>query len=90
MVQPQRGHSEPVPDDELLMVRNYLSGDMCRNYESAFALTDAYILLDSLGLPQTHLDHIADVIRTIDSTHLQQLAQRYLRPESLYSVVVKG
>ena len=85
-----RLHSEPVPDDELLMVRNYLSGDMCRNYESAFALTDAYILLGSLGLPQTHLDHIADVIRTIDSTHLQQLAQRYLRPESLYSVVVKG
>ncbi len=86
----QRLHSEPVPDDELRMVLNYLSGDMCRNYESAFALTDAYILLSTLGLPQTHLDDIAHVIRTIDSTRLQQLAQRYLRPETLHSVVVKG
>ena len=72
------------------MVLNYLSGDMCRSYESAFALTDAYILLSTIGLSQTHLDDIAHVIRTIDSTRLQQLAQQYLHPENLHSVVVKG
>ena len=85
-----RLHREPVPDAEFRMVLNYLSGDMCRSYESAFALTDAYILLSTIGLSQTHLDDIAHVIRTIDSTRLQQLAQQYLHPEKLHSVVVKG
>ena len=83
-----RLHTELIPDDELRMVRNYMTGEICRNYESAFSLTDAYIFMEHLGLPQTHLEQTIDAIRTTDALHLQQLAQRYLRPEMLHSVVV--
>ena len=83
-----RLHTEPISDDELCMVRNYMTGEICRNYESAFSLTDAYIFMDHLGLPLSHLEQTIEAIRTTDATHLQQLAQRYLRPEQLHTVVV--
>ncbi len=84
-----RLHTEPISEDELLMVRNYMIGEICRNYESAFSLSDAYIFMEHLGLPPTHLEQTINAIRTTDAPRLQQLAQRYLRPEMLHTVVVK-
>lgn len=83
-----RLQSELIPDDELRMVRNYMIGEICRNYESAFSLTDAYIFMEHLGLPLTHLEQTIDAIRTTDAPRLQQLAQRYLHPDLLHTVVV--
>ncbi len=83
-----RLQNEHISDDELLMVRNYMTGEICRNYESAFALADAYIFIDHLGLPIGHIEQTIRAIHTTDTARLQQLAQRYLHPENLYSVVV--
>ena len=84
----QRLHTERIPDEELHMVRNYVTGEICRNYESAFSLADAYIFMHHLGLPQTHLEQTVEAIRTTDAARLQQLAQQYLHPENLHCVVV--
>ena len=83
-----RLQTELIPDDELRMVRNYMVGETCRNYESTFALADAYIFLDHLGLPLTHLENTVNTIHTTDASRLQQLAQQYLHPEKLHRVVV--
>lgn len=80
--------TEPVPDAELGMVRNYMTGEICRNYESAFSLADAYIFMQHLGLPLEHLEQTVETIRTTDAARLQCLAKRYLRPEMLHTVVV--
>ena len=85
-----RLQTELISDEELRMVRNYMMGEICRNYESAFALTDAYIFIHNLGLPIEHIEHIMEAIRTIDAVSLQQLAQRYLLPEMLHCVVVSS
>lgn len=85
-----RLHTEPVSEEELCMVRNYMTGEICRNYEGAFSLADAYIFMDHLGLPQTHIEQTLEAIRTTDSRRLQELAQRYFHPEKLHSVVVTG
>lgn len=84
-----RLQTQLVPDAELRMVRNYMTGEICRNYEGAFSLTDAYIFMEHLGLPQTHIEDTVGAIRTTDAARLQQLARRYLHPESLYTVVVR-
>ena len=84
-----RLQEEPIFDEELRMVRNYMTGEICRNYESAFSLADAYIFMDHLGLPQSHLVNTVEAIHTTDTLRLQQLAQRYLRPEMLHTVVVR-
>ena len=82
-----RLHSELISEEELCMVRNYMIGEICRNYESAFSLADAYIFMDHLNLPQTHLEQTIEAIRTTDALRLQQLAQCYLCPEKLHTVV---
>ena len=84
-----RLQTERIPESELSMVRNYMTGEICRNYEGAFSLTDAYVFMEHLGLPQTHLEQTMEAIRTADAGHLQRLAQRYLHPEDLYIVVVR-
>ena len=84
-----RLQTQLVSDDELRMVRNYMTGEICRNYEGAFSLTDAYIFMEHLGLPQTHIEDTVEAIQTTDAARLQQLAQQYLHPDSLYTVVVR-
>lgn len=46
---------ERVPKEELEMVRNYMLGDMCRSYESAFSLADAWIFIETAGLTSSSL-----------------------------------
>lgn len=84
-----RLQTEPVSDDELHIVRNYMIGEICRNYEGAFALTDAYIFMEHLGLPYTHIEQTIDAIHSTDTKRLQQLAQHYLDPNTLHVTVVK-
>lgn len=85
-----RLQTEKVSEVELCMVRNYMIGEICRNYEGAFSLADAYIFMEHLGLPQTHIEDTVEAIRTTDASRLQQLAQFYLNPEALHVVVVRS
>lgn len=84
-----RLQTEPVGDDELRIVRNYMIGEICRNYEGAFALTDAYIFMEHLGLPYTHIEQTIEAIHSTDAARLQQLAQRYLDPDTMHMAVVR-
>lgn len=84
-----RLQAEPVSEAELRMVRNYMTGEICRNYEGAFSLTDAYIFMEHLGLPQTHVEQTVEAIHMTDAARLQQLAQRYFTPDTLHTVVVR-
>ena len=38
-------HTGTVSEAELSMVRNYMLGEMCRNYESPFSLADAWMFI---------------------------------------------
>ena len=77
-----------VSDAELHMVRSYMMGEICRNYEGAFSLTDAYIFMDHLGLPQSHIEDAVAAVRATDAARLLQLARRYFDFETLHTVVV--
>lgn len=78
---------ELVPSDELEMVKNYLMGDLCRTYESAFSVSDAWIMQDTAGLPDDFLERTAAAICTIRPEELQQTARNYLRKENFLEVV---
>ena len=85
----RRLQEELVSEEELHMVRSYMTGEICRNYEGAFSLTDAYIFMEHLGLPDRHLEQTIEAIHTTDATYLQQLAQRYLCPETMHVAIVR-
>lgn len=79
--------SEKVSEKELEMVRNYMLGEMCRSYESAFSLSDAWIFIETAGLENNFFERSLEAIREINSEEILTLAQTYFCKENLISVV---
>ena len=79
--------SEKVSDQELDIVRNYMLGDMCRSYETAFSLADAWIYIYTSDLDDGYFERSLQSIRTITSDRLLALAQQYICKERLKEIV---
>ena len=78
-----RLQNDLVPVEELAMVRNYMLGDMCRSYESAFSLADARIFIHTSGLPDSYVRDAVEAVKTITPAEIRELASRYLCKETL-------
>lgn len=76
-----------VSDKELAMVRNYMLGDMCRSYESAFSLADAWIFIHTSGLSNSYVRDAVEAVKTITSNEIRELASLHLCKETLKEVV---
>lgn len=79
--------SEKVPEEELRMVRNYMLGDMCRSYENAFSLSDAWIFVEMSGLDMDFFSRSLEAIRETTTDDVLTLAQKYFSKENLIAVV---
>ena len=69
------------------MVKNYMLGELCRNYESAFSLSDAWIYLQTSRLPATYFGEVQEAISQVTAEELLHLAQKYFCKENLKEVV---
>jgi zinc protease len=78
---------EPVSEEELGTVRSYLLGDMLRNFDGVFALSNSLKTLIESDLGYSHYEQYIDVVKNITAEKLQQLAQQYLRPEDMFEVI---
>ena len=79
--------NEPVPQEELEIVKNYMLGDLCRSYEGPFSLSDAWIYIETAGLDDKFFIRSLDAIRGITREEIQRLAQTYFCKENLIEVV---
>ena len=82
-----RLQNDPVPEDELFMVKNYMLGEMCRSYESAFSLADAWMFVQVSGFGDTHFEDALNTIKNITPEEIRELAGRYLCKEKLKEVI---
>lgn len=82
-----RLRDDVVPDEELCMVKNYMSGDMCRSYESAFSLADAWIFVQVSGLADTYFADALQAVKEVTPQEIRELARRHLCKENLKEVV---
>ncbi|KAA6347042.1 putative zinc protease [termite gut metagenome] len=83
-----RLQTELVTPQELSNVRNYMLGEMSRNYESAFSLSDAWIFIKNSGLDGTYFSRIVRAVKEITPTEIRDLACRYLCKENIKELVV--
>ncbi|MDA3880056.1 MAG: pitrilysin family protein [Prolixibacteraceae bacterium] len=82
-----RLQNEPVPDEELDIVRNYLLGETLRSFDGIFAMSASLKTLIESSLDYSHYDSFVQAIRSVTPAELQLLAQKYLNREELYQVV---
>ena len=76
-----------VPWEELSMVKNYMIGDLCRSYESAFSWADAWIYAHTLHLPASYFNDTFLAIMDTSAEDIRRLARQYLCKETLKEVV---
>lgn len=79
---------EPVSEDELSMVRNYLLGMLLNGLDGPMNTSDVVRSLVVEGLSEAEFVALAETIRYITPAQLQSLAERYLQPEDFWVVTV--
>ena len=78
-----RLQNEVPAAEELQMVQNYMLGEMCRSYESAFSLADAWIHVQVSGLTSSYFEEALQAVKNITPQDIRDLAGRYLDKEAL-------
>jgi zinc protease len=80
--------NEPVEDDELLLVRNYMMGSILGDLDGPFQILNRWKNIILNGLDEDYFYKQLETIRTVSAGELQELANKYLVPEQFYELVV--
>lgn len=83
-----RLRAEPVPDDELNMVRNYMMGNFGRSLENPATVANFAINTARYNLPKDYYATYLTRLSAITSADIQQTAQKYIRPDNSYILAV--
>lgn len=85
----KRLRDEQISEEELTLVRNFLSGDMIRNFDGPFATSDNYRGLIDLKIDPNYFKEFFNTLMHIRAEDIQKLAQKYLK-ESDFITVIAG
>ncbi|MCM1151450.1 MAG: insulinase family protein [Alistipes sp.] len=84
----ERLREEPVPEEELSLVKNILTGEMMRILDGPFGIADVTIENILCGADNSIIDENLSDIRAMTPADVRRLAQKYLKREDLVTVVV--
>jgi zinc protease len=77
-----------VKEDEMAVVRNYMSGEMLRMFDGPFALAESFRSAWEFGLDNNYYYRLAEKIKSIDADEIIELARTYYNIEELYEITV--
>ena len=83
----ERLRTEPVPAEELELVKNIMAGEMMRILDGPFGIADVTIENILCGFDNGAVEENLRRIRAVTPEEIRQLAQKYLRREDLVTVV---
>ncbi|MBS4057851.1 MAG: insulinase family protein [Bacteroidales bacterium] len=78
---------EPIPEDELVLVKNYLTGSYLRGLDGVYNQADKFKAILGLGEGMEYYNKVIRTVQDISAEVLQELAVRYLQPDSMLTVV---
>ncbi|RFS23429.1 insulinase family protein [Chitinophaga silvatica] len=79
---------EPVPQEELDLVKNYMIGSMLGDLDGAFQVIQRWKNLILNDLDESYFNNNVQTIKNITVEELQQLAKQYFTPGDFYELVV--
>lgn len=80
--------NERVDEEELLLVKNYLLGNLLGDLDGPFSIMQRWKNIILNDLPAEQFDSNIEIYKTITPAKLQELAQKYLNKEDYYELVV--
>lgn len=82
----QRLRTEPVPEEELNLVKNFLHGDLLRELDGVFSQSDAQKHKLNYNMDNSIYLRLIREITTATPDDLLRLAQQYWNPDEMYVV----
>lgn len=79
---------EPVDEEELQLVRNYMMGSILGDLDGPFQIIARWKNIILNGLDEQYFHNTIHTIRNISASEIQSLAQKYLQPGEFYELVV--
>jgi len=80
--------TEPVPADELQLVKNYLKGNFMRSMDGPFALAERFKHIWLHNMDYSYYENNVKALSTITAPQLMEIANKYLHKDSIYELVV--
>jgi zinc protease len=77
----------PIPEEELVLVKNYLAGTLLRSLDGPFALAEKFKAAHTFGFDMSYYDNMLKAIQNINSADLQKLAATYLQSSEMTELV---
>ena len=84
----QQLRDELIDEEELSLVRNYMMGTILGDLNGPFQIIARWKNIILNGLDESYFYHSINTIKTITAVELQQLAQKYLKDEEFYELIV--
>lgn len=84
----ERLHTEDIPAEEVERVRNYIMGELCREYEGAIAKSEVFVNAWLSGDGFDSVNRYIDSIKAVTPQRLQSVARKYLQREQMFEIVV--
>jgi predicted Zn-dependent peptidase len=78
----------PAPDDELMLVKNYLLGGLLGDLDGPLQILQRWRTLILNGLDEGHFNNNVQIYKGITSGELLALAQQYFKAEDFYEIAV--
>lgn len=83
-----RIRTEPVPADELEMVKNYMSGGFARSLESPQTVARFALNTVRYNLPEDYYATYLERLEAVTAEDVMAMAKKYIHPDKAYLLVV--
>ncbi|GJM28517.1 MAG: hypothetical protein DHS20C17_11520 [Cyclobacteriaceae bacterium] len=84
----KRIRNEPVEEEQLQSIKNYITGGFARSLESPSTIANFAINIDRYDLPEDYYSNYLKRIQEVSVMDVQEMAQKYIKPDNAYVLVV--
>ena len=84
----QRMRSEPVPEEELQLVKNYILGSILGGIDGPFKIMSRWKSLILNGNDASYFDKSIETYKTITADKIMELSNTYYKQEAFYDLIV--
>jgi predicted Zn-dependent peptidase len=84
----ERLQYEPVPDEELNMLKNYSLGMFLNSVDGVFNVSSVIRELAEEDIPNDFFEEAVDKTKSIGAEEVMEIAQKYFKKENLCEVLV--
>jgi zinc protease len=83
----ERMITEPVDQENLDLIKNFLNGSFARSLESPRTIANFALNIERYGLPKDYYATYLERLEKVSSQDVQNMASKYIRPSNSYIIV---